>query len=241
MTKKKLTKKQKKKLSIIIVSVIIIIFTIITIYLVSKDIKQEDILKNEINNMINTSDISKDDYKSSIKTGGDYAIVEKTIKEYWQKYAKNFQELMEILDDKTLSNCLSADNYKNDGKEFTKTKEYIKSSKEKMNQKTATLSKMLSEDYIKKQIKEKHLDKYYNNLYEELMLKGTAKEDFTSATENLEKISDKINNILSVEEEVINLLSNNQDKWNVGEDKIIFKDTDLLNQYNTLVAKLPKN
>lgn len=227
----------KKKRVMIVVAVVFAILVVIGAligYFVSRDVKQEQILRNEIN-VLNKLDIKKDSYDTKIKTTGDYAVVEKTIKEYLNDYATNLQDVLAILQDEKLSSVLSAENYKNDGPDFVSTKEYLETTKKDFNEKLTKLTNMTDNKVIMKKIKNKNLNSYYVDLYEELMLRGIAREDLQESKTDLKKAGETINNLLEVEQNVINLLVENKDKWSVENDTIVFKDTDTLNKYNELI------
>ena len=142
------------------------------------------------------------------------------------------------MEDEKLVNCLSADNYKNDGPDFTETKDYLTKTKESFNNKLDKLTDMTSEEKIMESINKQKLDSYYVDLYEELMLKGIAASDFEESQKDLQTASARINNVLNVESEVIDLLIQNKGKWSIENDKIVFQSTETLNQYNELIKKL---
>lgn len=236
MSKVYMKKKRKNKWIIrisVIVGILIIIGSIFA-YVLFKDLKQEDILRNEINSLSKV-DFSKDTYNTNLKTKGDYKVVEEAIKDYFNEYASNLQDITKISSDKTMSILLSADNYKNDGPDFVKTKKYIDETRTSFNTKIEELIYMTSESEIMKRIEGKDLDSYYVKLYKELMLKETTKDDFKKSIKNLEKLKTNINKILDTEEAVINLLIAEKDNWTIEEDKIVFKNTDTLNKYNELI------
>ena len=234
------SKKDKQTKKKIIISAIIVVFVLVagaTIWTVITDSKQEEILREEITNL-SKKDIKKDRYNNTIKTHGDYAIVEDTIKKYLDDYAVNLQGLLKIMNDQKLSNILSVSNLKEDGPDFVKTKEYLTKTKTEFNEKLTKLTKMTSENEIMAQIKNKNLDKFYINLYEELMLRGVAGSDFKTSREDLKSASDTINKILDTEEKIIDLLISNKGKWSIENDKLVFQNTDTLNKYNELKKQL---
>lgn len=233
---KKINKKQKNKWvpRICIISTIVIILVCVFTYFLVRDLKQEDVLREEVINL-SKKDFTKDRYNTSVKTRGDYAVVEEAIKNYFDSYANNLQSLSKVSADKKLASLLSAENYKNDGPDFIKTKKYINETKTSFNTKLAELTNMTSEEEIMKQIDDKKLDKYYVDLYRELMLSETAENDFKISQDNLKKLGESINNILNTEEAVIDLLIAEKGKWVIADDKIVFQDTNVLNKYNELI------
>ncbi len=232
------TKKKNTKRNVIIaVIAFLVVIGAILVYMLITDLKQEDILREEVSTLVD-KDITKDRYNSSIKTRGDYAVVEEAIKSYLDEYSVTFQEVLDIMDDKELVNMLSAENYSSDGPDFAKSKKYLSDTKTKFNKALDRLSTMTSSEEIMKNIEEKKLDTYYTDLYKELMLNGIAENDFTSAKTDLEAASASINNLLNTEEEVINLLVANKGKWKIQDNKIVFDEVAILNQYNELIKKI---
>jgi len=103
--------KNKKIIKIVIITTvsIILLFSALIAYLVVKDLKQEEILKQEIINYSNM-DLYKDDFQITVKTSGDYAYVEEAIKKYYKKLSDNVKKLENYLNDKKLGNILSTSN-----------------------------------------------------------------------------------------------------------------------------------
>lgn len=230
-------KKNTKRNIIIVVAALLVAIVSIIGYTVYVDLKQEDILREEVSTLI-SKDITKDRYNESVKTKGDYAVVEESIKKYLDDYAVSVQNVLKIMEDKTLINMLSAENYKKDGPDFKTSKEYLNNTKTKLNEELDKLTKMTSSKEIMKNIESKKLDTYYNDLYKELMLNGIAENDFVKAQGDLKTASERVNTLLNVEEEVINLLVANKGKWQIQNNKIVFNEVNTLNQYNELIKKV---
>ncbi len=231
-------KRNKTKIIIIVVAVFLVLAAVIG-YVIIKDLKQEDILRDEVA-VLSKKDITKASYDTPIKTNGDYAVVEKTIKEYLDDYSTTLKSVLEILEDEQLTNLLSANNYKNDGPDFVKSKEYLAKTKSSFNEKLEKLTKMTSEKEIMKKIEKKNLNDYYVDLYEELMLRGVADSDFKESQVQLQTASEKINNLLDTQTQVIELLISSKGTWSVDGEKIVFQNTDTLNKYNELISGLSK-
>lgn len=232
-------KKSNKNRNIIIGTVVGVVLLIIGFigYIVIGDLKQEDILRNEIK-IMSEKDVTKDRYNNPIKTKEDYAVVEKAIKEYLDDYAVTLQNVMKIIEDKTIINMLTADNYQKDGPDFKTSKEFLTNTKKTLSEGLTKLSNMTSTETIMKNIEDKKLDKYYNDLYKELMLNGIAEKDFETAKQYLQTAGNQMNNLLNVEEQVIDLLIANKGKWKIENGKIVFQETATLNKYNELCNKL---
>lgn len=100
-----------KKKMIVIVAILALIIVGVIGYFATLDLKQGVTLRKEVDT-IGKLDITKDEIDMTIKTKGDYAVVEKTIKEYLNTYSVNIKEAMNIMQDKKMAEILTADNYK---------------------------------------------------------------------------------------------------------------------------------
>ncbi len=227
----------KKKIILVAIIIVLAIVGVIG-YMLASDLMQEITLRKEAD-IIGKLDITKDNIDMTIKTKGDYGVVEKTMKEYMSTYGTTCKELMDILQDDQMANILTAENYKNDGKEFVKTKEYITKTKTDFNEKINKLIDMSSEEKMMDAIKEKQLEDSYVELYKEIMLGNEIKEDLQEVVKELEQASQMINNRLEGEEKIINLLIENKDKWNVNDNgEIEFETQKLVDEYNNLISSL---
>lgn len=227
-----------KKKIIIIAGIIVLVVIALIAYFATSDLMQNITIRKEID-IIGKSDITKDEIDMTIKTKGDYAIVEKTIKEYINIYATNCKELVNILEDDKMENILTAENYRNDGKEFINSKEYINNTRKNFNEKINLLIDMTKEEKMMEAINTKELDENFIELYKELMLGNEMKVDLEEAVESLQESSKTINNILNVQEKIIELLINNKGKWNINsDDEIEFETQKLVDEYNQLISSL---
>ena len=84
-------------------------------------------------------------------------------------------------------------------------------------------------------INDKGLDSYYTDLYKNEFIgdMSTAAQDTTVQTS-----IDEVITILNTSEEVLNLLSENQNNWEIDEENISFNNESLSNQYDELVNSL---
>ena len=83
-------------------------------------------------------------------------------------------------------------------------------------------------------IEDKGLDSYYVDLYEQ---EYVGDMDFAKDT-TVEDSIDEIISLLDTSEKVLNLLSNNQDTWNVEGDNIVFSNDSIRNQYDELINSI---
>ena len=230
----------KKKILIIVFIIIVIALAVIG-YLVYNDKMQEDKLKKElleINELSNAETIDMDtmnDRLDRIVTTGDYAIVEEAFKSYLRDNFDNIMKIMEILNDEKLFSLLTVQNYKEDGKDFIESKNYITNTKTALEEYKNKYTEFFTEDKAMSYINDKGLDSYYIDLYKnEFMGDMSLASQDTTVEDSIDEIIELLNKI----EEILNLLSENQNAWNIDEDNISFNNETLLNKYNTLIDSI---
>ena len=230
----------KKKVLITILMIIVIVIGVIG-YFVFSDIMQEDKLRTElaeINELTNAEQIDMDvinDRLDRIITTGDYAVVEDAFKSYLRENFENSIEIANILNDKKLAKLLTVENYKEDGKDFTESKNYITTTRTALENCKTKYTEFLTEDKAMSYINDKGLDSYYIDLYKEEFIGNI--ESATQDTTVQDSI-DEIIAILNTSEEILNLLSANQEAWEIQGENIVFNRESLSNQYDELVNSL---
>ena len=229
----------KKK---IIIAVVVIVALIIGAlgYMVISDMRQEDKLKtelSEINDLANAETIDMDEINKRLDrtvTTGDYAKVEEAFKSYLRDNFDNSIEIADLINDERITTLLTADNYKTDGKDFTESKNYISTTRQELEECKEKYSEYMTKEKAMSYIEDKGLDSYYVDLYEQEYV-----GDMDSAKDTtVEDSIDEIISLLDTSEKVLNLLSNNQDTWNVEGDNIVFSNDSIRNQYDELINSI---
>ena len=228
----------KKKFFLIFLFILLDMFLLIG-FLVIRDATSLNDLKKEVK-ALDKLDMTKDRYNRSIKSSGEYKVIEKAIKTYLDDNAVLMQKVLGVMSDDKLTKILSYDNYKEDGPEFSKSLSYLESTKKEFNSNVDTLLKNLEEDSVKKYINGKTNEKYYKDLYLELMVTDKRMKDFNEKKELLNNTKTKVNNVLDTSTELLNFLKNNKDNWVLEDNEIKFKNRDLYNQYNGYISKIQK-
>ena len=230
----------KKK--ILIVLLIIIVIALVGVgYFVFTDMMQEDKLKtelSELNDLVNAENINMDAVNEKLDrriTTGDYEKVEDAYKSYLRDNFDNSIQIANILNDEKITTLLTVENYESDGKDFTESKEYITNTRETLEECKAKYTEFLTEEKAMSYINDKGLDSYYTDLYKNEFIgdMSTAAQDTTVQTS-----IDEVITILNTSEEVLNLLSENQNNWEIDEENISFNNESLSNQYDELVNSL---
>lgn len=230
----------KKK--ILIVLLIIIVIALIGVgYFVFSDMQQEDKLKtelSELNQLVNAENIDMEAVSEKLDrriTTGDYEKVEDAYKSYLKDNFNNSIQIANILNDEKITTLLTVENYKEDGKDFTESKEYITNTKTTLEDCKNKYTDFLTEDKAMSYINDKGLDSYYTDLYKDEFI-----GDMSSATQDttVQDSIDEVIGILNTSEEVLNLLSENQDSWEIDGENISFDSDSLSNQYDELINSL---
>lgn len=226
----------------IIVGVIILVVALAGGYFFVNDITQkrkivEEFTQIEALTKDGNFEISQLEEKTStIVTSGKYASVEKAAKQYASDLFHTAYEIKTLLEDQKMAQILTADNYEKDGPEFVETKQYLSEKKSNLEEQKNKMLAFFEEDKINSYIEEQNTNEYCKNLYKELLtqdIKMSEKEK-----NELETSIDKVISMLNTEEEVINFLIENKDKWKVQGGQILFDNNSLVTTYNGFVSKL---
>ena len=230
----------KKK--ILITLLIIIVIALFGVgYFVFTDMQQEEKLKTELtelSELSNAQEINIDEINNRldrIVTKGDYATVENAFKTYLRENFNNSIQIANILNDEKITTLLTVENYKEDGKDFIKSKDYITTTKTTLEDCKNKYTEFLTEEKAMSYINDKGLDSYYTDLYKEEFV-----GDMSSASQDttVQDSIDEIIKLLNTSEKVLNLLSENQNSWELDGENIVFDNQNLSNQYDELINSL---
>lgn len=227
----------------IIVGVIVIAIVAIFAFMVMNDLKQEENLDNELNALFDSIDnfpLNYDEIDAKLNqtvTTGSYYELEKSVKAYVADVVSSFKELDNLLDDKAISNVLSASNLKTDGPNFTKTNQYLKESKEALAKISSDIDNYFTEEKAMTYIEGKHFDNYSVELYK----KYTINSEDSSLEQDRKEMKDTLNQLKTLfdkQQEIIDFLAKNKRSWKMEKDNLVFYSQSLSNQYNKLVEEL---
>ena len=228
-----------KKKILIVVGIIVALIIVVFGYFIVSDLKQEDKLiteLNEISNLVNEENVDIDEVNERLNntvTKGDYKIVEESSKQYLLDVFNNIINITNILEDERITNSLSVTNYKEDGPDFLNTKEYLNNTITELKTLKDEYSSYLTEEKIMSYINDKNLDDYYIDLY-----KNDIIGDIDEADKTVEDAIDSTIDVLTVSLNIINFLSENKDSWSIEDDSIVFNNQTLSDKYDNLVSQL---
>ena len=230
-----------KKKVLIAVLIIIVIALVVIGYFVFSDMMQEDKLKTELSEiyqLTSAETIDMDAINERLNrtiTKGDYAVVEEAFKTYLKDNFDNSIEIANILNDEKITSLLTVENYKEDGKDFTESKSYITATRTTLENCKEKYTEFLTEEKAMSYINDKGLDSYYTDLYKEEFVGDME----TSESDGIVESSiDEVISILNTSEEILNLLSENKDSWEIDGEIIVFSSESLSDEYNELVDAL---
>ena len=156
------------------------------------------------------------------------------VETYLRECFDNILQITDTLNDEQLVNLLSVENYIKDGKDFTKSKEYINGTRTALEICKQKYTEFLTEEKAMSYINDKGLDEYYIDLYKQEFV-----GDMSEASDGeVESSIDEIIKILDISEQVLNLLSENQNAWEIEGENIVFNSETLSNQYDELINQL---
>ena len=230
----------KKKILITVLIIIIIAIGVVG-YNVYKDMKQEENLKTELAELEQLANAETIDLNAinerldRVVTTGDYAVVEEAFKSYLRENFENSIKIANILNDERITTLLTAQNYKEDGKDFTQSKNYITTTKAELEDCKTKYTEFFTEEKAMSYINNKGLDSYYTDLYKNEFVGDIEGEETVDTVEN--SINEVIS-ILDTSEKILNLLSENQNSWEIQGENISFNNESLSNQYDSLINSL---
>ncbi len=231
---------ENKKVIIAIVIVLILIIGIVgATFIFGNFNKEQTKLLTEESNKILQSDISKDNIDFNIKTKKNYAIVEKSIKEYISNLKNIYVEIEELNNGVNPNNIFTAQNMQD--KDLKEIEDIIKEYKEKSQNCISELEEMLTEEKISENITKNNISSrrdYYTGLYNTVMLNDVMKKQYNSLEEKVKDekslLIEKINKIDKIRE----FLEDNKDSWTIKDDKIQFTNLNRMTEYYNLLNKL---
>ena len=227
--------KSKKKIILIIGFILFDLLLIGSLFFLYQ-IANENKLRVEVLEL-SKLDIMKDRYNRSYRTIGAYRKVERAIKDYLDDYAVHIQELSKLVDDNQLKTVLSIENIEKENS-FEESISYLDESLKQYNTKIEYLLGRLNEDTIKNSINDYTKSPYYRNLYIELMLDDSIKNDFFGTKELLMTIKTKMNQKLNSMKDALIYLKDHRDAWFIEDGEIKFRDQGEYNYYNELLSKI---
>lgn len=230
----------------IIIGVVVLTLVVGIIgFFAASDLKKENLLNNEVKeviDLINQEEIDENLINKKLDENimnGKYNEVERAFKDFVHDYLYdlNIIKILDILNDETIVNVLSVDNYKKDGKDFKETKNYLQTTISFLENSKVKYENYFNDKKIMSYLNS-DLEQYYKDLYKNEYIQQLK---MINNEESFKSSVDEILNILKIDNEIINLLSTNQNSWFIEKDNIVFQSQSLLDDYNALINKFKTN
>ena len=156
------------------------------------------------------------------------------MKAYISDILENNVQITELLEDERLVNILTAENYEDDGPDFSQTKKYINRMKNAFQECKKVHKELSTEDKMMSYVENQGLDSYYLDFYRERMAAVTDWDSDKIVEDSLDSMIE----LMGVFEEIIYFLAENQGSWEVVDGYITFDNYGLADQYDELLYGL---
>ena len=200
--------------------------------------KYQEYLLSRETDKIGNLDILKDQVDMKIYTTGDYAVVEKTMKNYIADYGKISQQVITLIDDDTLKNLLTVERIEQDGKEFHDTLTYLNQKKTDIENVMNQMITMTSDQEIMNAIQKEKVSVSYQNLYRKMMLDSDIASALKQEQNNLIDTKEKTLVFIDNYIKIFEFLKANGSSYMVSDGQILFQNESLYQQYQSLVSSL---
>lgn len=232
----------KKKILIVILILFLAFGGLVAYYFFHDRMQEQKLNKefSEIDQLMNEENSDQETLNKKLNTlvsSGDYAEIEQAFKNYLKDGLELTNRITTHLSDEKITTVLTAETYKTDGPEFVKTKEYLTTMKNNLEQDKKDYQEFFTEDKAMSYLNsdEINLDSYYIDYYRDVFV-GDLESQANDKT--VENSIDEIINILNTYESVLTFLQTNQGNWTVEGETILFSNDELTNQYNQFVSSL---
>ncbi len=221
------------------VAIIILLFLVWIIYVAVDELKQEALLKIEILNFSN-KDLMNDEFKIEIKTKGDCAYVEETIKKYYKRLSDSVKNINKYLADEKLNNVLAPSSLSLDRPNYNVSRETIRNSKDSINKYFKEIDSSCDGETIKSLLDKDKLDdyEYYYDLYLQIMYTEKDKEEYKKLRKDMGNTISTFNEFLDKALEIVDFLENNDSVIEYTNSVVYFNSDSALNEYNKLLEEL---
>ena len=228
----------KKKILIAVAVIAILIIGVIAFFVIS-DLQQEAKFNDEmlaLEDIMNADELDFDAIYAKtdvIVTKGDYGVVEEAIKNYIKDTSSVAEKIIDTMNSEEFGTILTIENFEEDGKEFTNSKNFITTTRENLEQYKEDYDKQYDEEKIMSYIDNKGLDEYYVDLYKNEIL-TVSEEDNQTVQDSIDQVID----LLDKMEDAIDYLVENKDDWNIINGNLMFNDQEKLNEYQEILSKI---
>ncbi len=236
-------KRKKKPIKVIVISFIILLFASILLFIASafvcafKDLKQEDILKQEITNFI-SQDLATGNFEVEIKTKGDYAYIERAVKNHFKNLSENVKSVNDYND--KLSSYLEPEKLQMDRPNYKAAHNMVNNTKIKIKKTMDNIKDLCKEEKIKNLLDKNKIDdyKYYYDFYIQLIYTKEDQEMFQNTAKKVEKTSKYMNEYLEKIDQLLYYLEEIDKQIQYTKEHVYFETEEALQKYKNFLIEL---
>ncbi len=220
---------KNKMIFLVILLVVAIVTVAVALFLAFGDIKDRNVLTAQINAIGQDGEIDM-----NIASTGEYAVIEKQVKEDCQTYYDAIDKLKENFETISKIDVINLENYKNDGPEFNESLGKLRSLKEENEQLIQALDDLTNDIKLNQKADGLGLSsrnrKLYMSIIETLNLKANTEKE-KSENEKFESYLDSLIDILSY-------LKDNGNQWFIENDALKSQSQEFIDTYNKKVEEM---
>lgn len=190
---------------------------------VNSELKMESKLIAMRDHILETEEVNMD-----ITSKGEYAKIEKVMKEYYQEYLTYYDQVNEN-NYIAIYNMLTPEFLAYKKEDLEKLLKGLNSYQETFNQGIDGMITLLDEDLIEHKFIDANIDYYYLDFYKELMILESDQDTLATWREYKQENDEKMPYIKSM----IEILAYNLEEWYIEDETLYINDNTLLEEYNT--------
>lgn len=190
---------------------------------VNSELKMESKLIAMRDHILETEEVNMD-----ITSKGEYAKIEKVMKEYYQEYLTYYDQVNEN-NYIAIYNMLTPEFLTYKKEDLEKLLKGLNSYQETFNQGIDGMITLLDEDLIEHKFIDANIDYYYLDFYKELMILESDQDTLATWREYKQENDEKMPYIKSM----IEILAYNLEEWYIEDETLYINDNTLLEEYNT--------
>lgn len=222
-TRKRLSRLSGIKIFWIVMGSILGLLFIWLILTVNSELKMEGKLIAMRDHILETEEVNMD-----ITSKGEYAKIEKVMKEYYQEYLTYYDQVNEN-NYIAIYNMLTPEFLAYKKEDLEKLLKGLNSYQETFNQGIDGMITLLDEDLIEHKFIDANIDYYYLDFYKELMILESDQDTLATWREYKKENDEKMPYIKSM----IEILAYNLEEWYIEDETLYINDNTLLEEYNT--------
>ena len=228
-----------KKILLLIIGIIIFSLFFSIGKNIYKDLKTEKRLNTEIqelNSLMKSSNMDELYFEKKLNkiiSTGDYYKVEKAYKNYLRDYHSLINNIIDFYNKNNLSDLISIENYKKDGKNFNNSKTTIKNAKNEIERLKKEFDSMKTKEKALSYISN-DLNSYYINYYKKIIGDNNQSDKEKLLSDQMNEYITMIDNI----NKVFDFLSKNKNNWEISNGKIYFSSDKLISEYTKLLENI---